>query len=92
MLEISNINSFYGKAHVLRDLSFEVPKGEVVALLGRTGAGKSTTMKSVMQMVRTASGSVIFRGRDISNLARTLSQKWVSAMSPRIDGCSPTLP
>ena len=69
MLEISSINSFYGKAHVLRDLSFEVPKGEVVALLGRNGAGKSTTMKSVMQMVRTASGSVIFRGRDISNLA-----------------------
>ena len=45
MLEVSNINSFYGKAHVLRNLSFTVRKGEVIALLGRNGAGKSTTMK-----------------------------------------------
>ncbi|MGZ2259389.1 ABC transporter ATP-binding protein [Roseobacter sp. A03A-229] len=68
MLEVQEINSFYGKAHVLRDLSFDVPKGEVVALLGRNGAGKSTTMKSVMQIVRTASGTVRFEGRDISTL------------------------
>lgn len=69
MLEINDINSFYGKAHVLRDLSFDVPKGEVVALLGRNGAGKSTTMKSVMQLVRTASGSILFEGKDIASLA-----------------------
>ncbi len=66
MLEVEKINSFYGKAHVLRDLSFDVPRGEVVALLGRNGAGKSTTMKSVMQMVRTATGSVKFQGEEIS--------------------------
>ena len=57
MLEVSNINSFYGKAHVLRNLSFTVRKGEVIALLGRNGAGKSTTMKSVMQI-----------GQEISNM------------------------
>lgn len=68
MLEVSNINSFYGKAHVLRDLSFDVPKGEVIALLGRNGAGKSTTMKSVMQIVRTASGDITFQGTRISDL------------------------
>lgn len=68
MLEVKSINSFYGKAHVLRDLSLEVPRGEVVALLGRNGAGKSTTMKSVMQMVRTASGSITFQGQEISGL------------------------
>ncbi|WP_300064055.1 ABC transporter ATP-binding protein [uncultured Roseobacter sp.] len=68
MLEVDRINSFYGKAHVLRDLSLDVPKGEVVALLGRNGAGKSTTMKSVMQIVRTASGSVRFEGQEISRL------------------------
>lgn len=66
MLEVKQINSFYGKAHVLRDLSFDVPKGEVIALLGRNGAGKSTTMKSVMQIVRTASGEVTFQGQKIS--------------------------
>ncbi|MEM7299516.1 MAG: ABC transporter ATP-binding protein [Pseudomonadota bacterium] len=68
MLEVKDINSFYGKAHVLRDLSMEVPRGTVVALLGRNGAGKSTTMKSVMQMVRTASGSIKFQEREISAL------------------------
>ncbi|MEP4248038.1 ABC transporter ATP-binding protein [Tateyamaria sp.] len=68
MLEVKDINSFYGKAHVLRDLSLEVPKGEVIALLGRNGAGKSTTMKSVMQIVRTASGEITFQGTKISDL------------------------
>lgn len=68
MLEVKGINSFYGKAHVLRDLSFDVPRGEVVALLGRNGAGKSTTMKSVMQMVRTTTGSIVFQGQEISGL------------------------
>lgn len=68
MLEVDGINSFYGKAHVLRDLSFEVPTGEVIALLGRNGAGKSTTMKSVMQIVRTASGQITFQGQPITGL------------------------
>ena len=68
MLEVSNINSFYGKAHVLRNLSFTVRKGEVIALLGRNGAGKSTTMKSVMQIVQTASGNITFQGQEISNM------------------------
>jgi branched-chain amino acid transport system ATP-binding protein len=67
MLEVKAINSFYGKAHVLRDLSFEVPRGEVVALLGRNGAGKSTTMKSVMQIVRTRSGEITFQGQSITS-------------------------
>ncbi|MCQ2002640.1 ABC transporter ATP-binding protein [Rhizobium sp. NRK18] len=66
MLELTAINSFYGKAHILNDLSFSVEPGEVVALLGRNGAGKTTTMKSIMQMVRPRSGSVRFQGRDIT--------------------------
>lgn len=68
MLDVKSINSFYGKAHVLRDLTLEVPKGEVIALLGRNGAGKSTTMKSVMQIVRTVSGEIRFEGTKISGL------------------------
>ena len=69
MLELTAINSFYGKAHVLRDLSFGVPKGQVVALLGRNGAGKSSTMKSIMQLVRPASGDVVFDGQSLTRLA-----------------------
>lgn len=66
MLELSNINSFYGKAHILMDLSFKIGHGEVVALLGRNGAGKTTTMKSIMQLVRPATGTIKFADNDIS--------------------------
>ena len=66
MLELSAINSFYGKAHILSDLGFKVGHGEVVALLGRNGAGKTTTMKSIMQMVRPASGNITFSDDNIT--------------------------
>lgn len=69
MLEISGVNSFYGKAHVLNDLSFEVARGQVVALLGRNGAGKTTTMKSVMQLVVPRAGTVRFQGTDVTGMA-----------------------
>ena len=66
MLEISGSNSFYGKAHILHDLSFSIKEGEVVALLGRNGAGKTTTMKTIMQLVKAKTGSTRFLGEDIS--------------------------
>ncbi|MEC3861242.1 ABC transporter ATP-binding protein [Mesobacterium sp. TK19101] len=65
MLSVEGIHSYYGKAHILDGLSFDVTRGEVVALLGRNGAGKSTTMKSVMQIVSPRSGRVTFQGRDL---------------------------
>ncbi len=67
MLDVKGINSFYGKAHILHDLSFKIERAEVVALLGRNGAGKTTTMKSIMQMVRSESGRITFDGQNISN-------------------------
>jgi len=67
MLEVDSINSFYGKAHILHDVSFDIAQGDVVALLGRNGAGKSTTLKSIMQLVRPANGSVRFAGEDITH-------------------------
>ena len=68
MLELNEVNAFYGKAHVLHDISFLVPSGQVVALLGRNGAGKTTTIKSIMQMVKTASGSITFCEQEITGL------------------------
>ncbi|WMS44049.1 ABC transporter ATP-binding protein [Acuticoccus sp. MNP-M23] len=66
MLEVSALNTFYGGAHILRDVGFALAGNEVVALLGRNGAGKSTTMKSIMGLVRPRSGSVRFEGEEIA--------------------------
>ncbi|MFK8080615.1 MAG: ABC transporter ATP-binding protein [Granulosicoccus sp.] len=65
MLELESVNSFYGRAHILRDLGFSVGEGEVVSLLGRNGAGKTTTVKSIMQLVQPGSGSVRFEGHEL---------------------------
>ncbi|WP_421360466.1 ABC transporter ATP-binding protein [Agrobacterium rosae] len=69
MLEVAKLNSWYGPAHILFDVSLKVVAGEVVALLGRNGAGKSTTMKSLVGLVNRCEGKLIFRNEDISNLA-----------------------
>lgn len=69
MLELKNVDSFYGAAHILRSLSLRVNRHEVVALLGRNGAGKSTTLKSIMGLLRPRGGMVTYEGRQISGLA-----------------------
>jgi branched-chain amino acid transport system ATP-binding protein len=65
-LSVANLNSFYGPAHILFDIALEVGQGEVVALLGRNGAGKSTTFRSIVGLVAQRAGRVVFEGRDIS--------------------------
>jgi branched-chain amino acid transport system ATP-binding protein len=67
---VSGLNAFYGAAHILFDLSFDVQAGEVVALLGRNGAGKSTTLKCIMGLIERKAGTIGFAGEDISH-ART---------------------
>jgi branched-chain amino acid transport system ATP-binding protein len=62
LLEVDRINSYYGDSHILFDVSLRVEKNEVVALLGRNGAGKSTTLKSLMGLVRPRSGRIVFDG------------------------------
>jgi len=69
MLELTAVNSYYGKAHILNDLSFTLKEGEVVSLLGRNGAGKTTTVKSIMQLVKPAAGSIQFEGSNLNRLA-----------------------
>jgi len=68
MLEVNGINSFYGKAHILHDLSLSIEAGDVVSLLGRNGAGKTTTLKTIMQLVKTRSGAITFLNRNITSL------------------------
>jgi len=66
LLEVKGLNSYYGDSHILFDVSLHVEKNEVVALLGRNGAGKSTTLKSLMGVVTPRSGSVLFEGAEIA--------------------------
>ncbi|MDP3254458.1 MAG: ABC transporter ATP-binding protein [Bosea sp. (in: a-proteobacteria)] len=65
MLEISALDAYYGRAHILQGVSFSMQRGEVLALMGRNGAGKSTTMKAVMGLVPPAGGSVSFEGERV---------------------------
>jgi branched-chain amino acid transport system ATP-binding protein len=66
MLMVENLSAWYGAARILYDLNLEVGRGEVVALMGRNGAGKSTTMKAIMGLVEARQGVVRFNGEDIS--------------------------
>jgi branched-chain amino acid transport system ATP-binding protein len=69
MLALRDVNAHYGKSHVLHGVSIDVGPGEVVGLLGRNGVGKSTTLKTVMGLVRASAGSITFEGRDLVGLA-----------------------
>ncbi|HEY5217398.1 MAG TPA: ABC transporter ATP-binding protein [Pseudolabrys sp.] len=68
MLAVESLSAWYGAARILYDLNFEVGRGEVVALMGRNGAGKSTTMKAIMGLIAQRQGAVRFNGADISRL------------------------
>jgi branched-chain amino acid transport system ATP-binding protein len=68
MLAVNALSAWYGAARILYDLDFEVGRGEVVALMGRNGAGKSTTLKAVMGLIAERQGTVRFNGEDVSRL------------------------
>jgi branched-chain amino acid transport system ATP-binding protein len=65
-LSVRDLNSFYGPAHILFDVTLDVGEGEVVALLGRNGAGKSTTFRSIVGLVAQRTGQIVFEGKDVS--------------------------
>ena len=66
LLEAKALNAWYGAAHILFDVNLQVRRGEVVALMGRNGAGKSTTLKALMGLVAKRTGAITFLGRDVS--------------------------
>ena len=66
MLELDQVHAYYGKSHILHGISLKVNKGELVTLLGRNGAGKTTTLKSIMGLVPVHSGSIVYKGENIS--------------------------
>lgn len=66
MLKIKDMDSCYGESRVIEKLSFDVPKGKIVGLIGRNGVGKSTTLKSIMGIVKTPKGEIQFDGENIT--------------------------
>ena len=69
MLEVDGVHTFYAKSHILQGVSLQVAAGEVVGLIGRNGVGKSTTLKTIMGLVRPSQGRITFEGRDIAGTA-----------------------
>lgn len=68
LLEVRDINTYYGLSHVLQGMSLDIKDGEMVALLGKNGMGKSTTLKSIIGLLKAKSGEMIFQGENISNM------------------------
>ncbi len=66
MLEVKNLNVYYGLIHALKDVSFEVNEGEVIALIGANGAGKTTILHTITGLLQAKSGTILFEGKDIT--------------------------
>ena len=75
MLEVNNINVYYGAIHAIKDVSFSVDEGEIVTLIGANGAGKSTTLQTVSGLLRSKTGDISFCGKNISHMAPHLVVK-----------------
>jgi branched-chain amino acid transport system ATP-binding protein len=75
LLSLDAVNTYYGKSHILRDVSLELHKGEVMALLGRNGAGKSTLLKTVMGIAPPASGRVTLAGEELAGLSAEMAAR-----------------
>jgi len=91
LLEVDAINTFRGPAHILHDVSLKVAENEVVSLVGRNGAGRTTIIESVTGLLPTRSGKIIFRGQDISRLPPHRRAKCGIGYAPENSGIFPEL-
>jgi len=92
LLKVKDLNTYYGKSHVLQDMSISVDHGEIVALLGRNGMGKSTTLKSIMGLVKPTSGSIVYGGKNIFGYAPHKAAKAGIGFVPEERRIFPNLP
>ncbi len=69
ILKLNNVNTYYGKSHILQGITFNLDKPGCLALLGRNGAGKTTTLRSIMNLTKLSSGDIIFNNNNLNNLS-----------------------
>jgi branched-chain amino acid transport system ATP-binding protein len=91
MLNLENINAYYGDSHILHGVSFSVGQGEVVCLLGRNGAGKTTTILTIMGYLRPRPGRVVYNDRDIGGLPPYAVARLGFGFVPQERGIFPSL-
>ena len=91
VLQVANLEAWYGESHILHGVNFAVHSGEVVTLLGRNGAGKTTTLKSVMGMIGKRNGSVTFEGKEIIRTSSDRIARLGVAFCPEERGIFATL-
>jgi branched-chain amino acid transport system ATP-binding protein len=91
VLELENINAYYGESHILHGVSFSVRPGEVVCLLGRNGAGKTTTILTVMGYLQPRPGRIRYNNRDIAGLAPYAVARLGFGFVPQERGIFPSL-
>lgn len=91
MLEIRNLDAWYGESHILHGLNMDVPEGSVVSLLGRNGAGKSTTMKSIMGLMDRTAGEIRYKGANLLALRADKVARLGVALCPEDRGIFPSL-
>ena len=90
MLKIDELKVSYGGIEAVKGITFEVPDGKIVTLIGANGAGKSTTLRSIAGLVKPAHGRITSRGRTSPPCPPTASYPRVSPWCPRAGMCSPT--
>ena len=91
LLQLQDIHTYYGDSHILQGVSLEVPRGGVVALLGRNGAGKTTTLRSIMGLTPARRGQVLFDGDDITRRKTQWIAKRGVSFLPETRGIFPSL-
>lgn len=91
MLELNNVNTYYGESQILWDVSLKVDEGQIVALLGRNGMGKTTTVRSIMGLTPARRGTISFNGNDITRLDPHKISRQGLAMVPQGKHIFPSL-
>ena len=91
MLIVENLNSYYGKIHILQGVNISVKQNEFVGLIGRNGVGKTTTLKSIMHLLSRQTGKVSFDGVDLSSIEPNQIQSLGIGYVPQGRGIFPTL-